>query len=232
MIQSLRARFESQASESEAQIMTKYMKNHFEFYGVRAPQVKEILKENQALMPQTMHDLEQIIQSCWSCPQREFQYVGMYIMDKSRNLWNQTCHNHHVENLFEFMISHKSWWDTVDFISSSLIFHWWKSSPDLLDFEIMPKWNVQDNMWMNRTSIIYQLKRRHQTNTQILTSHILKHSNSKEFFLQKAIGWALREYAKTDSQWVLKFVAQYDLKPLSKREALKQIKAGRIKKHW
>ena len=70
------------------------------------------------------------------------------------------------------------------------------------------------------------------TDLNILTTHILRHSNSNEFFLQKAIGWALREYAKTDSQWVMAFVAMHQLKPLSKREALKQIKAGRIRKPW
>ena len=130
------------------------------------------------------------------------------------------------------MITHKSWWDTVDFISSSLIHYWWKSAPDLLDKRLAPQWSKSENMWLNRTSIIYQLRRKKTTHCEILSQHIMLHSQSKELFLQKAIGWALREYAKIDSKWVLEFVATHELKPLSKREALKQIKAGRIKRPW
>ena len=154
---------------------------------------------------------------------------GMYIMDKCQNVWES---GDQLKSLFEFMIKHKSWWDTVDFISSSLVNYWWKMDPELLDKSVTPEWNKSDNFWLNRTSIIYQLRRKDLTNERILSQHIIPHSNSNEFFVQKAIGWALREYAKINSKWVLDFVATHQLKPLSKREALKQIKAGKIKRPW
>ena len=150
-------------------------------------------------------------------------------MDKSRGVWQSDSQ---LQSLFEYMITHKSWWDTVDFISSSLVHHWWKMDPDLLDNCLASQWNQSNNMWLNRTSIIYQLRRKNSTDYNILSAHILAHSQSNEFFIQKAIGWALREYAKINTKWVQDFVATHELKPLSKREALKQIKAGRIKRPW
>ena len=219
------------SNTSEAQVMKKYMKNNFEFYGVRAPQCKDFLKqhiENQGL-PQDMSQLSHIVHYAWECPHRELQYIGMYIMDKCQNIWQS---GDQLKSLFEFMIKHKSWWDTVDFISSSLVNYWWKMDPELLDKSITPEWNKSDNFWLNRTSIIYQLRRKGLTNERILSQHIIPHSHSNEFFVQKAIGWALREYAKINSKWVLDFVATHQLKPLSKREALKQIKAGKIKRPW
>ena len=145
------------SNTSEAQVMKKYMKNNFEFYGVRAPQCKDFLKqhiENQGL-PQDMSQLSHIVHYAWECPHRELQYIGMYIMDKCQNIWQS---GDQLKSLFEFMIKHKSWWDTVDFISSSLVNYWWKMDPELLDKSITPEWNKSDNFWLNRTSIIYQLK--------------------------------------------------------------------------
>ena len=219
------------SNASEAQVMKKYMKNNFEFYGVRAPQCKDILKRHIQTegLPQDMTQLEYVIKHAWAFPHRELQYIGMYIMDKCQNIWQS---GEELKRLFTFMITHKSWWDTVDFISSSLINYWWRMDPDLLDKSVAPEWNQSNNMWLNRTSIIYQLRRKESTDVKILSHHILPHSTSNEFFVQKAIGWALREYAKINAKWVLDFVATHQLKPLSKREALKQIKAGKIKRPW
>lgn len=231
-IETLRFSLKSLADPVEKERMTKYMKNNFEFYGVRMPKVKETLNNHikSEGLPSSFAELDQIIRIAWTFPEREMQYSGMYLMDKSRTIWNNDFVV--LEELFAFMISNKSWWDTVDFISSSLVFHWWKLAPDLIDQNVAPKWNLSDNFWLNRTSIIYQLRKKTDTNTQILSDHILRHCHSKEFFVQKAIGWSLREYAKINTNWVLDFVKQNELKPLSKREALKQIKAGRIRKPW
>ena len=223
---------EKAANAKEAQVMKKYMKNNFNFYGVRAPQCKAILKQHiqKTGLPNSMAHLSSVIQCAWQAECRELQYIGMYIMDKSQDVWQ--VGGQELQDIFEYMITNKSWWDTVDFISSSLIHYWWKSDSDLLDKSLAPAWSKSENMWLNRTSIIYQLRRKNETNCDILEEHIMRHNHSNEFFLQKAIGWALREYAKIDSKWVQNFVATHDLKPLSKREALKQIKAGRIKRPW
>lgn len=83
-------------------------------------------------------------------------------------------------------------------------------------------WSVSRNIWLKRVSIIFQLSYKDNTDTEILTKHILENAHHSEFFIQKAIGWALREYSKTDYKWVLNFVIQNtDLKPMCKREAIK-----------
>ena len=87
--------------------------------------------------------------------------------------------------------------------------------------KIMLEWSQSDNMWTNRSAILHQLKFKQQTDAELLFKIIKQHTDSKEFFIQKAIGWALREYAKTSPDVVKVFVEEHSLKPLSKREALK-----------
>lgn len=220
---------QSCANEAEASRMSAYMRNKYQFYGVRAPVCRVLLKDHikQYGLPQDFAHLDTLVRNAWAQNQREWQYLAMNMVDMAISKWS-ICD---MEHLFAHMITNDSWWDTVDFISSTLVHKWWKMDHQLVD-NVNIGWNKHANFWLNRTSIIYQLKRRHQTRTDLLSSHIVAHSASSEFFIQKAIGWALREYAKHNSQWVMAFVAKTPLKPLSKREALKQIKAGKIKKPW
>ena len=88
----------------------------------------------------------------------------------------------------------------------------------------MLDWSLSDNMWTNRSAILHQLKFKQETDADLLFRIIQQHSTSNEFFIQKSIGWALREYAKTDPDLVMSFVEKHPLKPLSKREALKHFK--------
>ena len=125
-------------------------------------------------------------------------------------------------NLMEYMIVKKSWWDTVDHAASDLTGPYFKLFPEQI-IKITGRWNGSDNFWLQRSSIMFQKKYRKDTDTLLLSKYILLHTDSKEFFIQKAIGWALREYGKTDQAWVKRFVQQNKLSPLSKREALKSI---------
>jgi 3-methyladenine DNA glycosylase AlkD len=130
-----------------------------------------------------------------------------------------------IEDLefLEKLITEKSWWDSVDSIAPTIVGTIVKR--DRLNGEkVMIQWSESGNMWLNRAAILHQLKYKNDTNEKILTEIILKHVNSKEFFIQKAIGWVLREYAKTNPVFVQQFVAAHELKPLSKREALKHLK--------
>ena len=122
--------------------------------------------------------------------------------------------------LFEELIVNKSWWDTVDYIASTLVGYYFEKWPKHKNKKAK-QWARDKNLWLNRTAIIFQLKYKENTDLDLLFETILLHVHSKEFFLQKAIGWALRQYAYTDMLQVKKFVATQDLKPLSIREALK-----------
>jgi 3-methyladenine DNA glycosylase AlkD len=123
----------------------------------------------------------------------------------------------------EYLISTKSWWDTVDMLAAKNLGEILHSNLDIMESKIH-EYTEDENMWINRSAIISQLGFKSDTNIDLLEFSILPHLNSKEFFLQKAIGWALRQYAKTNPNWVIEFVNKYTLKPLSKREALKHLR--------
>ena len=123
------------------------------------------------------------------------------------------------------LIITKSWWDTVDLIASNLLGEICKKYPSLIDEQIV-FWINDENMWLRRSSIIFQLRYKENTNLEILQKSIESNIDDDEFFIQKAIGWALREYSKTDYKWVLNFINNHNLSKLSKREAEKYIKRG------
>ena len=118
------------------------------------------------------------------------------------------------------MAATQSWWDSVDSINIFCIKPYFAKFPENTG-SISQTWIDSNNMWLQRLSIIFQLRLTDKTNTKLLKRNILQLKDSDEFFIQKAIGWALRDYWRTDPQWVIKFVKAVDLKPLSKREAFK-----------
>ena len=122
--------------------------------------------------------------------------------------------------LSEEMIKQKSWWDSVDHIATWILGPYFQKYPNQIK-DVTFKWNQSENFWLQRSSIMFQKSYRSKTDTKLLTDYILHCAGSKEFFIQKAIGWALREYAKTNPDWVKKFVKTNELPVLSRREALK-----------
>jgi len=211
--------FAASANMAEAVKMKKYMKDRFEFYGVKSPERKELYtlqKQNFGLIPSDQRT--EIIKWCWNSPQREWQYFAMEFLNKQARKADRDC-----IDLYEFLIVNKSWWDTVDFIAANLVGTYFKKYPDQIP-EITKKWMNSQNMWLQRTCVLYQLKYRDNTNTDLLESFIEPLANSKEFFIRKAIGWALREYSKTNPAYVVEFVENNQLSGLSQREALKWLK--------
>ena len=220
IIERLTLEFE-QASELEsAEKMAQYMRNLFPFYGIQKPKraviVKPILK--QLIAVSTAENYEAIARELWNKPQREFQYVCLEYLEKVEKLW---LRNSSLE-LFESLIVTKSWWDSVDTIASHCVGKYFRTWPQDVD-QTINRWNTHENMWLNRTAIIFQLSYKAKTDTALLARVIDTHSKSKEFFIQKAIGWALRQYAYTDPSYVRTFVETHTLAPLSKREALKNL---------
>lgn len=118
------------------------------------------------------------------------------------------------------MITHKSWWDTIDFIASNLVGAYFKHFPEV-KVNTIKKWLASENIWKQRTALLFQLKYKDQLDTSLLKYIIISLLGSDEFFINKAIGWILREYSKTNPEWVLSFTAENKLDKLSQREALK-----------
>ena len=199
--------------------MERYMKNLFSYIGVTSPNRNEAMKVfHTAWTPSSNAELINWVKLLWSAEKREFQYVAMETFFKHKKLWLESD----IQTI-EMMMTHKSWWDSIDFIAASIVGEYFKKYPSTFE-KTMQKWIESPNMWVNRTAIICQLKYREKTNTEWLKNAIIPHLESKEFFHQKAIGWALRQYARTNLEWVVEFVNNHTLKPLSRREAFKHHK--------
>lgn len=207
------------ADEERAAQMKAYMRHQFEFLGVPAPIRKKIGSETIKKMglPESWEQAADIIKESFAVDEREIQYFGMELMEKMHKKWDEDS-----IFLLEYLITKKSWWDTVDFIAPHLVGTYFQRFPHRIR-PITQEWSKTDNKWLQRTCIIFQLNYKSKTDTVLLFEYILVHRNSKEFFIQKAIGWALRQYARTDAVMVKEFVSTHKLAPLSQREALKHI---------
>ncbi len=217
-IEALTSVFQQHANPEIAAGQSAYMKNKFEFFGIQSTErrilQKVFLKKEQ--LPEKK-DLEFILKQLWQKSQREFQYFGLDLLAK----YLYQIEKHDIE-LFEWLVTHKSWWDTVDALASKSIGEYFKHFP--ADQTVyVEKWLNSNDLWLQRSAILFQLNYKEQTNTELLTCIINKFTGSKEFFINKAIGWMLRNYARTNPNWVIDFVEKTDLSPLSRREALKNL---------
>ncbi len=214
--------FKSFQNHDIAQGQSAYMKNRFVFFGIKSPERKALQRPffHKDQRPKKV-DLSKVIKTLWEQPQRELQYCAQELALKFAK--NQDKSD---LKLYEYMITHKSWWDTVDFIASNLVGAYFKHFPEEKEATIK-KWLASEHLWLQRTALLFQLKYKDQLDTSLLKYVITRLLGSDEFFINKAIGWILREYSKTNPKWVAEFVAETDLHPLSKREALKWLSRKR-----
>ncbi len=211
--------FEKYQSSKDSIAMSKYMKNNFPFLGITAPKRKDLFKIFFNTFPIPSYDeTKALVKELFNLPEREYHYFAIHLLVKHKRKWSPTDIVY-----FESLILTKSWWDSVDLISSKLISPFFIKYPNLA-VAMTDSWSQSKNIWLKRTSIIYQLSYKNETDLDILSRHVLENAAHNEFFVQKAIGWALREYSKTNYRWVLNFIIQNTtLKTLSKREAIKWI---------
>ena len=213
----LKTLFEQNADPAQAAPMKKYMRDQFEYLGIKSPQVKllfrQAIQENGLPSPE---ELDQIVRELWDLPQREFQYLAISLMERlEKKLPSSTI------KTLEYMITHKSWWDTVDNISHIVGVHF-KRYPEVRE-KYLAKWRASNNIWLRRTAILFQLDYKEETDFALLSEVIQENLGSTEFFINKAIGWALRQYARIEPNVVKNFVKSTSLHPLSRREAIKNL---------
>ena len=211
----------SEAKNPEIALQQKaYMKNKFEFFGLKAPTRRSIykpflLKNN---LPEKSEAIE-IIKELYKQPQRELHYFAVELAVKYKKQFE-------IEDIIwiEDLITQNSWWDTVDFVAANIVGAYFQTFPNQIE-AVTKKWMNSGNFWLQRTCLLFQLKYKENTDIQLLTKFIIELAPEKEFFIRKAIGWILREYAKTDAEWVKKFVSDYKkiLSNLSQKEALKNV---------
>lgn len=194
-----------------------YMKHQFEYCGLGAPQWMAMAKEIFAAHGMyTGKQLEQFIKLCFDQEYREIQYLSLEMMQRMLPEQNKSW-----IRVLERCITTHSWWDTVDWLAKLVGMHF-KRFPEL-QHQYAYKWIASDNMWLQRVAIIHQLLYRENTDEKLMYEMIRQVADSKEFFLRKASGWALRQYAKTNPTSVEKFLAKTNLSNLSVREARKQL---------
>ncbi|MEN8249169.1 MAG: DNA alkylation repair protein [Bacteroidota bacterium] len=215
-VQPIEQAFKAKANRDEAIKMKKYMKGQFEFFGVKSPARKEIYREHKnkyGLIP--VDKLEKIVIWCWQKPQREYQYFALEFLTRAAKNADEE-----IICLYEEIIITKSWWDTVDGIAANLVGPYFQKFPKKIK-SFTTDWMKSGNMWLQRSCILYQLKYKNKTDTRLLHKFIEPLASSKEFFIRKAIGWILREYSKTNADFVINYVKKNKLSGLSEREALK-----------
>jgi 3-methyladenine DNA glycosylase AlkD len=215
-IKPLEIAFHKHSDAGIAVPMKKYMKDRYDYFGIKSPLRKEIYREHKlkyGLIPQ--QDTEEIIKWCWQQPQREYQYFAMEFLGRASKKVDQD-----IINLYVHIITNKSWWDTVDYIAANLVGNYLKQFPQRTE-ELTSQWMSSNDMWLQRTCLLFQLKYKSAMDTELLHSFISRLAGSKEFFIRKAIGWVLREYSKTDAEFVVDYVNKFQMSGLSQREALK-----------
>jgi 3-methyladenine DNA glycosylase AlkD len=220
LIHQLESDFEKNQNEFEAEGMSRYMKDRFTYFGIKKPKRALIQKEwfsliSKDLTPENKRDL---VLELWQKEQREFHYVAMDFMAK----WKDKEFLLEDIDFIEFLLTNHSWWDSVDALASNYLGRYLRVFPNQRD-GVVNSWRKSENMWLRRSCLIFQLRYKSETNFSLLKGLILEFTHDKEFFIQKAIGWSLREYAKTNPESVRNFVEESGIQGLAKREALKHI---------
>jgi 3-methyladenine DNA glycosylase AlkD len=215
----LRSLFLVHSNPEKAIEMESYMKNNFPFLGLQAPIRRTIQKQwinsNKSL---AIDQKWSLIFELWDQPEREFQLTAVdWLIQLNKKDW---CIDDHKK--LEQLIVSKSWWDTVDLIASNCVANFialfYKT-----DNSLLYSWGKSNNIWLQRTCLLFQLKYKSNVNIPLLTEFISDFHSNKDFFIQKAIGWSLRELSKIYPNQTKEIIAKYAIEGLAKREALKWI---------
>lgn len=214
-----RQAFKLLSDPERAEGAAAYMRNQFKFYGIPKPDLQHTARELMRQRLPGIAELPDVVRSAWEQPQREFQYLAVWLVKAHRKDWDDS-----LVPLLEFMITHRSWWDSVDAMASDITGPFFGERRDLAR-KVGRRWNRSTNFWLQRSSLLFMKAWKKDMDKEMLTDHILHLAGSKEFFIQKAIGWVLRDHARVDPDWVRSFVREHEhrLAALSKREATKHI---------
>ena len=204
------------ANPDDAVAMKAYMKNKFEFLGVKTPARQKLAKTFFKQQTDPVIDWN-FINEAWNNPYRELQYTALDYLESRKKLFTPSDLSHLKE-----LAQTKSWWDTIDFLDrlvGSIIARFPETK------EIILSWSCDEDIWLRRLAIDHQLLRKEETDTELLEKILVNNLGQTEFFINKAIGWALRDYSKTNPDWVKDFIERHrvEMAALSIREGSKYI---------
>jgi 3-methyladenine DNA glycosylase AlkD len=215
--------YEENRDAARAAQMKKYMKDQFDFYGISTPARRSLMTSHirQYGWPD-WNAVEGLSRYLWEREERECQSTVIDLLNRMKKHLGPD-----EIPLMEYLITTKSWWDTVDGVAGWLVGEILKKYPEQI-LPLTQRWMDSGNIWLQRTCLLFQLSYKKDTDLDLLFGFIERLSDHKSFWIRKAIGWILREYSKTDPQTVRQYVdAHPGLSGLSKREALKVINRGR-----
>lgn len=211
--------FEEARDPTRAVPMAAYMRDQFPFLGIPSPAQKALTRQVLAgLSRPSEADLRAVALACWERPQREYQYFACGWLRRHARI----CGADFVTTARHLIVT-KSWWDTVDTLAAHLVGPLVAQHPQLVS--TTDAWVLSDDRWLVRAAILHQLTCKEATDAKRLFRYCAAQAGHPDFFVRKAIGWALREYARTDPAAVRTFVATHHsrLAALSVREALKNL---------
>ena len=204
-------------NEEQAQKMSKYMLNKFEYIGIKTPERREIFKNFFKEYKNKEKIDWEFVNKCWENKYREFQYVSA---DYLKNMKDKLT----IDDIpkLKRLILKKSWWDTIDNLNMTI------GALALKDSnvnKILLEWSLDENIWLRRIAIDHQLLRKEKTDIELLEKILKNNLGQAEFFINKAIGWALRDYSKTNPEWVKNFIEEIkeNMAKLSIKEASKYL---------
>lgn len=215
-IKSLQIELEKQANAQDAFWMAKYMRNQFVFLGIKKPIQMQVFKQVVKSFPASENYLE-IATELSEMPAHEYHYLSMVLVIHMKKHWDDR-----IPSWVEKMTLKYPWWDITDVLAPKILGPFFLKFPEQKKY-FVDRWMNSGNIWLQRLCILYPLDYKMNLQTEELAAIILPLSSSKEFFIQKAIGWILRQYARSNPGWVRAFVQQHTLASLSKREALKHL---------
>jgi len=221
VLERLTATYAAAADPERAESMRAYMKDVAPFLGLTTPVRRALSRTVVAALPRPDEgDCTAIALRCWQLPEREYHYFAVdYLRRHAR-----VCSSGFLP-VARHLVATVPWWDTVDALAAHVVGGLVAADPRLT--ADMDAWIADDDLWVARTALLHQLRYKERTDTERLFTYCLRQSGHPEFFIRKAIGWCLREYAKTDPEAVRAFLARERgrFAPLSVREALKNIGA-------
>ncbi len=214
------SRFSELADPAKAGPMASYLKTDMPFYGIQKPQRVPVFREmKHRFKPWSQDEYEKGVLALWALPHREEKYAALEYAQQYAKFINRDS-----ILLYEHLIRVGAWWDLVDGIATILVGRVFQNEREFVS-PLMEKWIDDEDFWIRRTAIIAQLKHREQTDYKQLFDFCLRRASETEFFIRKAIGWALREYSKTSPARVQTFLLENKdvLSGLSFREGSKHM---------
>ena len=219
LVSTFAAELTSRRDPAKAPAMAAYMRDQFEFLGVASPGQADAYRATMAGLPRRLPEdlVTATAEELWRRPEREHQYVGCRLVNRHAATPAATAA---FLPVVEGLIRRKPWWDTVDILATHTVGDLVRRHPELRP--AMDAWLAGDDLWLTRAALLHMNRWKTETDQAWLLAACLRRADHTDFFIRKAIGWALREHSKTDAAAVVAFVEEHrsELSGLSRREAL------------